>query len=111
MTLEGAIDTVKRISMGEHRPKIRIAAEPAGDGGFTLRLTMGPLTNADTGENDGMHVNRLWRCSARDVETLDATGLVRIIAREVKELVVHEAEEHMRFGGLRVFQPHAEGKR
>lgn len=111
MTIADAIDTVKRVSMGAYRPTIRIAAEPSNDDGFILRLTMGPLTNADTGEDDGMHVNRLWRCSARDVEILDTPGLVRIVAREVKELVVHEVEEHFRVAGARMFEPHAKERR
>lgn len=108
--MEDAIDTIKRLSMGAHRPTIRIAVEAAHNDGLILRLTMGPLTNADTGENDGMHVNRIWHCSEHAVGLLDAPSLVRIVALEVKELVVHEAEEHMRFGGMRVFEPHAKEK-
>lgn len=53
-----------------------------------------------------MTVSRLQHVLARDLARMTEEKLVEYVARMVKELVTHEVVEHLRFDGVRMFDPH-----
>jgi hypothetical protein len=111
VTVEEAIAVVAKVSMGKHRPSISVKAESAFSGHLMLKYSMGPLVNADTGQDDGTYIYRVDHFDEATTRSMGEGALLHVVLIGVKKMMTHEAEEHFRVNGQRIVDPHKAKKR
>lgn len=101
---------VNDITVGNMQPPMRIQARRGQTGDIEVLITTGPVINADTGDA-GMLVYNVMLIQDAHIYAMTPAGLANEVKRQLMRALKHELEEHLRYKGARVTDPHPEASR